>query len=162
MIDPGKRPRILVVNDDPEALELIAGALRKDETIDICIAKDRGEGWRPSETRPDLIICPSRDYKEWKALRHQIRKDDGPPSPLILLVSDGAEVREMAASLEHWARPLHREVALLPSPSPQGPLSGQHREAPTEAVGGRAEAERGERAPGEKLQGIDRPLAQDP
>jgi len=87
-----------VVNDDAETLELWASALRKDETLDICLAKDATEARHPFETGPDLIICSSRDYREWKALRRQIKKDDGPQAPLILLVSEGAEVAELAGA----------------------------------------------------------------
>ncbi|MGD0232857.1 MAG: HD domain-containing phosphohydrolase [Syntrophorhabdales bacterium] len=91
MIDARERSRILVVNEDHMVLDLIAGILRNDASIEVRCARGTREGQAAaSEMAPDLVICPCRDAAGWVGFLGRMRHDDAFPSPLLLLLGDGA------------------------------------------------------------------------
>ncbi|MDP3283563.1 MAG: HD domain-containing phosphohydrolase, partial [Desulfobacterales bacterium] len=101
MIDPVKKPRIVVVSDDPLNPGEIEGILKSDGIFEVWQAKSISEGIRVAgETIPDILIClynPDRDYTEFFRC---IKDDTGAASPAILFVFDGAEDSEIAVILE--------------------------------------------------------------
>ena len=101
MIDAVKKPKTVVVSDDPLNISEIASILNSYNIFEVWQAKSLFEGIRiAGETIPDILICiynPDRDYTEFFRC---IKDDTGASSPAILFVFDGAEESEIAVILE--------------------------------------------------------------
>ena len=93
MTDTRRNARILVVNEDPETLDLIAGILRKEEAVEARLARNAVEG-RPlaSEFAPDMIMCSLTDAAEWVRFRVAAEAYNETNPFLLLLVCDSADV----------------------------------------------------------------------
>ncbi len=104
MTDTRRNARILVVNEDPETLDLIAGILRKEEAVEVRLVRNAVEG-RPlaSEFAPDMIICSLTDAAEWVRFRAAAQAYNETNPFLLLLVCDSAEVGAIGRSLEQGA-----------------------------------------------------------
>jgi response regulator RpfG family c-di-GMP phosphodiesterase len=101
MSDTGRRSRILVVNDDPETLDLIAEILRKDEAVEVRLSRDAREGGAvTSEFAPDLIMCSLTDAADWVRFRLRLQGHEETNSFLLLLVCDRGDVGMIGRSLE--------------------------------------------------------------
>ena len=101
MNDTGRRARVLVVNDDPEILGLIAGILRKDEAVETRLSRDAREGGAiASEFAPDLILCSFTDVADWVRFRSRQQAHDETTSFLLLLVCDRGGAGMIGRSLE--------------------------------------------------------------
>jgi response regulator RpfG family c-di-GMP phosphodiesterase len=101
MTDTGRRARVLVVNDDPEILGLIAGILRKDEAVETRLSRDAREGGAiASEFAPDLILCSLTDVADWVRFRSRQQAHNETTSFLLLLVCDRGGAGMIGRSLE--------------------------------------------------------------
>ena len=101
MTDTGRRARVLVVNDDPETLGLIAGILRKNEAVEARLSRNAREGGPiASEFAPDLIMCSFTDAADWVRFRSRPQAHDETNSFLLLLLCDKGDVGMIGRSLE--------------------------------------------------------------
>jgi response regulator RpfG family c-di-GMP phosphodiesterase len=101
MIDAGRKIRVLVVNDDPGTLGMIAGVLRRDQAVEARLSRDAREGGLvASEFAPDLIVCSLIDAADWVRFRSCGRGHDETGSFLLLLVCDRGDIGMIGPSLE--------------------------------------------------------------
>jgi len=101
MINPEKKPIILVVNYGFPSSGAIEEILKRDGTFDVCIAHSISEGIRVArEIKPDLLICIWKATGNFIDICCQIQRDTDPFPPTYLLLSDGAEGSDIARCLE--------------------------------------------------------------
>lgn len=101
MIGAVKKPKIVVVSDDPLNISEISGILSGYGFFEVLQAQNLSEGISVSgDTIPDVIICfynPDRDYTEFF---HCLQGGTGAFSPPILFVFNGGDESEIAVILE--------------------------------------------------------------
>ena len=101
MNDTGKGSRVLVVNDDPETLGLIAGVLRSDQAVEFRLSRDAREGGIvASGFAPDLVMCSLAGAAEWVRFRAALQARGEANPFLLLLVCDSADVGMVGTSLD--------------------------------------------------------------
>ena len=101
MINPEKKPIILVVNDDLPSSGAIEEILKKDGAFDVCFAQSASKGIRIAfEIKPDLLICSWKAFENFTDSCRQIPNDTDPFPPVVLLLSDGADGTDIARCLE--------------------------------------------------------------
>jgi response regulator RpfG family c-di-GMP phosphodiesterase len=99
----GTRSKILLVSDSAPILDSIENILKTDEGFEVLRALNCEDVVRiASSTRPDLMICRCQTHPECP-LACEVINDDGGPTPLFLLLSDGMEPAEIARSLDRGA-----------------------------------------------------------
>jgi response regulator RpfG family c-di-GMP phosphodiesterase len=104
MINPEKKPIILVVNDDLPSPGAIEEILKRDGAFDVCLANSVSEGIRTArETKPDLLICLWKAFGNFIDICRQIQNDTDPFPPAFLLLSDGADGADIVRCLEQGA-----------------------------------------------------------
>ena len=101
MINPEKKPIILVVDDDLPSPGAIEEILKRDGAFDVCLANSVSEGIRIArETKPDLLICLWKAFGNFIDICRQIQNDTDPFPPAFLLLSDGADGADIVRCLE--------------------------------------------------------------
>ena len=101
MINPEKKPIILVVDDDLPSPGAIEEILKRDGAFDVCLANSVSEGIRIArETKPDLLICLWNAFENFIDICRQIQNDTDPFPPAFLLLSDGADGADIVRCLE--------------------------------------------------------------
>lgn len=101
MINPEKKPIILVVNDDLPSPGAIEEILKRDGAFEVCLALSVSEGIRIAcEIKPDLLICFWKVFGNFIDICRQIQNDTDPFPPAFLLLSDGADGTDIVRCLE--------------------------------------------------------------
>ncbi|MFO1414249.1 MAG: ATP-binding protein [Burkholderiales bacterium] len=112
---PAERPQVLVVDDSPESLELLAHCLA--DTCDVRVAADGDEALRlAADEAPDLILLdvmmPGKDgFQVLAALRENLRLREVPVLFVTARHETACEVDGLrAGAVDFLAKPAAREV----------------------------------------------------
>jgi CheY-like chemotaxis protein len=111
MADPEpRRPRITVVNDSPEFLELMHELLEEESGYDASVIEgDRISSIEPIRaSRPDLIIVDLRLAQDrmsgWQILREIRDDDDLRRVPVLICTADQEELKKRTPELDKMPR----------------------------------------------------------
>ena len=97
-------PRITVVNDNPEFLELVRDILEDEQYATVCIDGDKDDALsRIVESRPDLLIIDLRmgtdELHGWDIAQEVRRESSLEGLPVIICSADALALRGLASDL---------------------------------------------------------------
>ncbi len=92
--------RVLVVDDEQEALAFAAGILEGEGSVEVRAARGTREAMPvAADMRPDLILLPCAEVPKWARFLAKVKDDDSFPTPVLLAVTNGEPVAGIEACL---------------------------------------------------------------